>query len=269
MAISYFREKPFSQENTGNPPSITYHFTAYPDSDGLAVQAAAYMLTPATVVGPYGLMYRQTINVDPEGHDQWHVTVPYAQQKREAGSFQLSFDTLGGTVNRKLSIATVDSYKAAEIETAIPDYKGAIDVQDDGSVKGCETIIPALKLTATFKHPTGFINGEQIKALARATGSKNSDDFLGYEAGEVLFLGATGTEGTDIETSVSYHFACSENITEQTIGPFDEVTKEGWDYAWCVYADFTSEAQAVRQPKYLYIEQVYPGKDLASILGFG
>lgn len=269
MPITYFREKPLSQENRGEPPSIVYHYTAYPESDGLEVQAAAYSLTPATVVGPYGLMYRQTIDVEPETHDQWHVIVPYAQQKREAGSFQLSFDTLGGTVNRKLAISTVSSYKAAGVTTEIPDYKGAIDVQDDGSVKGCDVVIPALKLTATFKHPQGFINGEQIKGLARMTGTKNGDSWLGYEAGEVLFLGATGTEGTDIETSVAYHFACSENLTEQTVGPFSDVTKKGWDYAWCVYADATSEAQAVRQPKYLYVEQVYDDRDFSTVLGFG
>jgi hypothetical protein len=269
MAISRFTEKPLSQENTGNPPTVVYHYTAYPEIDGLAVQAFAYAVTAPAIVSPYGLLYRQDIQVDPEGADQWHVIVPYAKAQRVAGSFTLSFDTMGGTVNRKVSIATTNSYKAEGVLGDIPDCKQAIDVQEDGSVNGCDIVIPALKLTATFQHPVGFISGVQIKNLARLTGCKNSAPFIGYDAGEVLFLGATGSEGTDSETTVSYQFACSENLVDQTMGPFTGITKQGWDYVWVKFKDEVSESRAVRQPQYLYVEQVYFGKVFQAFLGFG
>src|SRR6478609_7361410 len=105
MPLDYFRERTESQENDGE--TVTFHYTAYPEMDGLVVRAESYGLTPATIITPAGKLYRQPIRVEPDsGPDQWHVIVQYAKQKRDAGSFTLSFDTLGGTVNRKLSIAT-------------------------------------------------------------------------------------------------------------------------------------------------------------------
>jgi hypothetical protein len=265
MAIR-FSERPLSQESTAKPPSIVYHYTCYGTTSTSEVQATAFMLTPAAVTSPYGILYRQDIRVEPEAADHWHVIIPYANTN---GSFHLSFDTTGGTVNRKVSIGTVNSYKATGEGTDPPDYKGAIDVQDDGSVNGVDIVIPALKLNVHFRHPQGIINGEQIKQLARMAGTVNSTNFLGYEVGEVLFIGVSGIEGTDTETEITYQFACSENLSDATMGPFTGITKAGWDHAWVKFKSEVAGGNPVIQPRWLYVEKVYYRKPFAAILGFG
>lgn len=269
MSLARFTEKPLSQEGSQNPPSRTYHYTAYPSVDAAEVEAAAYALTAPTVLTQWGLLYRQNISTEPEAADQWHVTVNYGPRERETGSFSLSFDTTGGTANTKVGLSTPHSYKATGETEEPPDQKSAIDVQEDGSVNGMDTIVPALKLSVHFKHPQGVITLPQIKAIARATGCVSDSPFLTFEPGEVLFLGATGSEGSDAETEVTYQLACSENLEDETIGPFTGVTKDGWDVAWIRFKPAVEGGLGLHVPRWLYVVRVYRRKNLAAILGFG
>lgn len=264
-----FHERPLSQPSTGNDPTIRYNYVCYGTVDTNEVQATALLFTPPAVSSTYGILYRQDVIVDPEGNDQWGVTVPYGKVNKVVGSFTLSFDTTGGTVNRKVSIATTNSYKATGEPDDPPDYKGAIDVQDDGQVNGADVVIPALKLNAHFKHPVAVITLPQIRAIARMAGTVNSATFLGFEAGEVLFLGATGSEGTDSETEVTYQFACSENLVDGTIGPFTHINKGGWDYVWVKFHPDVDGGNPIIKPRWIFMEQVYFRKNFAAILGFG
>lgn len=268
MAITQFRERKVSQNSTGEPPTVEYHYNAYPSNDFYEVQSTAYGLTANSVISPYGILYRQDIKAEEEHPNHWHVTVVYGKKKNENGSFSLSFDTTGGTVEQRVALSSVSSYKAPG-EDDPADFGGAIDVQEDGEVKGVSVVIPALKVTVNFKHPLGVITQDQIRFMARATGCVNSTSFLGYDAGEALFLGATGSEGTDAETEVSYQFACSENVTGLTFGEITGIAKDGWDVIWVRFKDTVDGGNAVRKPKWLYVERVYRRKNLASILGFG
>lgn len=253
-----------SQESTGNPPTITYHYQLYPVPDGNDAQAIAYSLTAPSVVSAYGLLFRQDIKCDPEASDQWHITVPYAKEEKQTGSYTLSFDTTGGTINKKASYRTAGKYPAGS-----PDYKGSIDVQHDGTVNGCDVPIPALKLSVRFSHPTGFISLAQIRAIARAHGKVNSTTMMTFDAGEVLFLGATGSEGSNADTEVTYQLVCSENATNLTVGTITGITKAGHDYAWIRFKPETDANKPVYQPEAVYVEEVHLREDLKSVLGFG
>lgn len=269
MAITNFDERPDSGETRGNPPTKTLRFTCYPTIDDDEVQVFAYGATPQTVASAYGTLYRQDIVAEKDGSDQYIVTVPYGPRQKIQGSFRLSFDTAGGTTTRSCSIGTVNSYKANGEPDNPPDYQGAIDVQDDGSIKGCEIVIPVFKLNCAFKHPAGVITLPQIQALARLVGTVNSSKFLGFDVGEVLILGVTGEEGTDTETTLQYQFGISEGLVNQTVAGFQNVTKDGWDYAWVKFAPAISGGFEIRKPRWLYIERVYYRKPFANILGFG
>ncbi len=263
-----FQERPISQPSSGNPPSKVYNFGCWGTTDTDEVQATALIMTPAAVPSTYGVLYRQDVIVDPEGSDHWGVRVPYGPHPKVAGSFTLSFDTTGGTVNQKVSLSTVDSY-TADVGDPVANYGGAIDVQDDGQVNGIDIVIPALKLNVAFKHPIAVITLPQIRAIARMAGTVNSAAFLGFDIGEVLFMGATGSEGTDTETEVNYQFACSENLTDATIGPFAHVNKLGWDVAWIKFHPQVDGGNPVIKPRWLFVERVYRRKNFGVILGFG
>ena len=98
------------------------------------------------------------------------------------------------------------------------------------------------------------------KAILRSlTGKVNNASFKGFSAGEVLFLGASGSKRGDDDWEISFRFAASENRSYITVGDITGVAKKGWEYMWVRYADAEDdEAKAiVKKPVAVYIEKVY------------
>ena len=259
-----FKERPTSRQSTGNPPTYNLEYVAAGESDDAYVRAYALAGTPALVNTIHGTLWRQDLALEPQGRDIFYVRVPYAERKREQGQFRLSFDTTGGTVNIKLAKEHVATYPAI----GAPNHHGAIGVNGD-NVEGADIVIPALKLTAHFTHPAGIITLPQIKNLARNTGKTNSDTFLTFAPGEVLFLGCSGSEGTDSPTEIGYQFACSENLVNHVIGGITVAAKRGWDVAWIQFKDDVDGGKPVKPPAFIHVERVYQQIALGLALGFG
>lgn len=269
MSLFRFTEARESRRTTTNPPSYTAVYTAAGSNDSAYVRAYALAATPAIVaLLDVGTLYRQDLAVDPAGFEQWKVTVPYGKNEQAAGSYRLTFDTTGGTVHVASSKETIGKYPAA----TAPDYKQLIGVNKD-DVEGADIVIPALKVSVHFNHPAAIITIARIKYLADITGLVNSATFLTFAAGEVLFLGASGSEGTDAETEVTYQFAMSANAASLTIGDVANIVKKGHELAWIKYKDAVdtvgSDDLPVKQPEFVYVERVYGTVDLALALGFG
>lgn len=251
-----------SRATTQNPPTKTYRFTIAGTNNDAEVKAYAMGATPNVVAALEGILYRQDVRINPVGYNVWKVEIPYGSRKTELGSYRISFDTSGGTVHLTHSRQTVNSYG-----TSPPNHQQAIGVNGD-QVEGVDVVIPALTVNIHFKHPAGFISLPQIKTLAAYTGAVNSASFLTFDAGEVLFLGARGAEGSEVETEVEYNFAMSQNINGLTIGSLT-IDKEGHDYLWFRWQDAVSNNKTAKQPQFAYVERVYARADLAAVLGFG
>ena len=263
MAFS-FDEIPGSRTSTDVPPSATRKYRMSGEFDSDVVEAYARAAIPGVLFLESGAVYRQSVNVEEAGFKLYTATAQYGPNSRETGSMKISFDTTGGTVNVKASKETVNSYPAGAT-----DHKQAISVDATGNVGGADVVIPALKLTVSFRHPIGNVDIGYMRKMARNTGKMNSTSFLGFDAGEVLFLGATGSEGTDCESEVSYQFACSENLRGLTIGAITGITKRGWDIAWIAFQAAIDAGKPATQPQYVYVERVYDSVNLGSLLGFG
>jgi hypothetical protein len=263
-----FTESRDSRKLTTSPPTFTAIYTASGSTDESYVQAYAIAATPSIVATINGTLYRQDVSVDPVGYADWKITVPYATAQSTSGSYRITFDTTGGTIHISASKETVGKYPAG----TAPDYKQLIAVNMD-DVAGTDIVIPALKMSVHFTHPAAIITVARIKYLASITGMVNSTPFFGFPAGEVLFLGASGSEGTDAETEVTYQFAMSSNATGLVIGAVTGIEKDGHELAWIKYKDAvdtpSSTALPVKQPEFVYIERVYETVDLALGLGFG
>jgi hypothetical protein len=260
-----FNEKPTSRQSTMEPPSYTLLYTAAGSSDDTHVRNYAQAATPAIVSHVYGTLYRQDIQVEWEGPFIANVTVPYAPKKRESGNWTFDYDTTGGTVNIKLAKAHVATYPTGG---SPPDHQGAIGVNGD-NVDGVDIVIPALKLTVSFSHPTGVATIARAKMLARNTGKTNSDTFLTFEPGEVLFLGATGSDGSDAPATEKLQFACSENLSSHVIGGITVASKKGWDVAWVQFKDDVASGKPIRPPEFIHVERVYEQVAMATLFGFG
>lgn len=263
-----FKEQRDSRGGTLTPPREVRRYVAAGSTDEDFVRSyAASTGTPVSVTHPRGVLWRQDISIEKEGHAIFRVEVPYAPNRSDSGQYRIRFDTTGGTVRIFNSLETINKYTRPN-QAAAPDMGGAINVRGD-QVDGTEIVIPALKLDVEFTHPPGVMNLARIKNLGRWTGRYNTTPFLTFAAGEVLFLGATGEEGPDVESAPVYQFACSENSTGQTIGDIANVDKKGWEHAWIRWEDAVAGGLPTKRPKHVYVERVYKGIDMAAVLGFG
>lgn len=259
-----FTERRNSRATTTEPPTYVLRYVAAGSNDSEYVRAYALAATPGIFAAAGAILYRQDVAVDPGGYEIFNVDIPYAKDKKLNGSYKLHFDTTGGTVHITQAKEHIASYPVGAA-----DHQGAIGVTDKDDVQGTEIVIPALKIVVSFSHPLGVITLPQIFNLARWTGRTNSDVFLTRPPGEVLYLGSTGSEGTDSPTEVDYHFAFSENLTSYSVAAIAGISKKGHEHYWIEYKSASSGGKAARQPKAVHVERVYDTVPMALAFGFG
>ncbi len=219
------------------------------------VGAYALNATPITVLRQTGTLFRQDLQIEPDGWSNYIVTVPYAPRTKEVGTATFSFDTTGGTINLKCAKQHIATYDASGT-VAGDHHKGAIGVTKDG-VEGVEIVSPVLKLNFNFKHPSGQVTITHARILSGLTGSVNGDVWHGFQPGELLFLGSTGSDGTDVEAEVGYQFAASQNRTGLTFGDINNIAKKGFEAYWVEFKNAVASGAAARRPWRVHIEQVY------------
>jgi hypothetical protein len=252
-----------SRSSTYDEPTETRVYRATGEFDDQLVRYYALAATPPSIFTPQGQLFRQDLRVDPDGWSRYLIRVPYARRKKQSGDWTWDFDTTGATVKIRCAKEHVKSY---------PDdgdwHKSAIGVKGDGEVEGVEIVTPALKINATYSHPLGLVTIQYARVLAAATGRTNSVAFMEHDVGELLFLGASGSDGTSADAKVTYHFASSANVTDLNFGDIAAITKKGHDYAWVEFKDEVESGEAVRQPKRAHIERVYDGANFPAIFGW-
>jgi len=208
--------------------------------------------------------------------DTWKVKAVYAEEDgdtpeddddtEETSSF--AFDTGGGTMHRNQSIKTV-----SKVPNDAPDFNGAIEVDNEGNVNGVDVTMPVLNFTETHTMNGSRVSTSYKKAVAALTGTVNRSGFRGFSAGEVLFLGASGTKQSkkaNAPWEITFRFAVSPNQSGLQVGKLKVSSKKGWDYLWVRYADKVSENKknVIKEPVAAYVEQVYPDGDFGN-LGLG
>jgi hypothetical protein len=267
MAFS-LNEIPNSRSSEKEPPSITFRYKAVGEQSDSAVRFFAASMTPVNVAFQGGLLKRQNIRVDPDGWNQYHVEITYGQKSKDTGQFSFNFDTTGATIKIKAAKEHIKTYNADGSDGGDP-HKSVIGVKADGDVEGADIIIPALKLTYQYKHGEGVVTEGYAKQLAAATGFTNKNHWRVYDAGELLFAGATGSDGTDTEAEVSYTMIASQNRDDLTVGDIAAIVKAGHHYAWVEMQDEVSDDGAPSvQPRRVHIERVYDAIDFRTALGW-
>lgn len=213
----------------------------------------------------YGGLIRDSIEAEPVGIDEttgmgiWRGRARYISPEVEQ-----SFDSGGGTQKITQSLATVNAY--APVGFVAPNYQGAIGVSND-RVEGVDIVIPKFDFSETHIWPDSVVTTTYKLALFNLTGRTNVAKFRGFEIGEVLFLGSTGTFRGSDQWAITYKFSCSPNVTGLTIGDITDIDKAGWDYLWIRYAEFHDDMAyaIVPRPIAVYVEQVYLSGDFSTL----
>jgi hypothetical protein len=228
----------------------------------------------------------ESYSVDYLGDDAWHVEINY--EKAGADDDQpnplrrsRSFDTSGGMQHITQAQAT-GSGGTLDFEKRYPseatNMSGAIGVDDNG-VNGVDIVVPQLTWTETYDVPSTYVTSNYIKSVASLTGSVNNGGFRGFAAGEVLFLGASGSQEWDQEKgngpwTLSFKFVASPNaesggtVPAITIGSISGIQKKGHEYLWVRYESSVESNALFKKPKAVYVSKVYPDKSFAG-LGIG
>ena len=171
-------------------------------------------------------------------------------------------------MHRNQSLKTV-----AKVPNDAPDFGGAIEVDNEGNVNGVDVTMPVLNFTETHTMAGSRVSTSYKKTVAALTGTVNKSGFRGFSAGEVLFLGASGTKRSKKQNApweITFRFAVSPNQTGLEVGKLKVSSKRGWDYLWVRYADKVAENKknVIKEPVAVYVEQVYPEGDFGN-LGLG
>jgi hypothetical protein len=211
----------------------------------------------------YG-MRRMAVEAEPLGGGIWQCTVPYEGKNETV----YTFETGGSTQHITQSLATIARHAPSGFTA--PDFFGAIGVNGD-SIDGVDVTVPVFNFTETYRFPGATVSGTFKMNLFNCTGKVNNASFRGFAAGEVLFMGASGTKTGIDDWEISYKFAASPNVTSLAVGGGITVSaKKGWEYLWVRFADAedTTAKALVKRPVAAYVEQVYPTANF-STLGIG
>lgn len=227
-------------------------------------------------------LVRKSIKADHQGGGIWFATVDYdaALSEQQAvtesepevpaeapgadtplGS-NYSFDTSGQTVHITQSRST----RSMTLSTgaAAANNKRAIGLTKD-EVKGCDIYAPGFQWTLEVQRRNCTLR--YLKTLRDLTGSVNYDAaFYGFEAGTVLYLGASGKFTSRERWTITHKFAVSK--TELNLVVSDDITvaeKQGWDYLWVGYTPNAVANQLLQKPVAAYVERVYPTGNFAQL----
>jgi hypothetical protein len=211
--------------------------------------------------------------VQPLGGDNFRVVVVYTNIGGSDDPFDpkpylsaRSFDTSGGTEH------ITQAFNEERFGEAAENMNRAIGADGD-RVQGIDVVVPALKWTETYDVPSGYVTAGYIKLVADLTGTVNSGAYKSFLPGELLFLGASGSQQSESRLSfspwsLSFNFAARKNLVDFEIPGVGPITKKGWEYLWIKYRPEVEGGIVVTKPIAAYVDQVYETADL-SALGIG
>jgi len=213
-------------------------------------------MTTWKVTAQYGYTYGSTNHGDDDTDTPPESTV--------------SFDFATSTRHVERSYETISSKAKAGVAK---DYGGIIGVEPDGkSANGVDVLAPVMTFSETHFFKDKSLTTTYKKRLAGLVGKVNDYAWRGYNAGEVLFLGVSGSRnGTDKDDlwQLQFKFAVQLNESDTTIAGIDGISKTGWDYAWVKYKHGTDGTNILPQAEAVYVERVYDRANFEQIgIGF-
>lgn len=210
--------------------------------------------------------------------DQWEFTIDYSSTapSLDAGTYSVSIDTGGAAILQTHALSENVFHLPADVPTT---FDKAIDVQD-GEIRGVERVIPALKIDVRARIATEYLGVastpelkrdlrmQYAKTIASLTGFTNSTEMFDgeFEAGELLFIGATG-EIVGENPSLTFKFIASKNLIDLDLAGITVSSKKGHEYLWIEYFDDidTSSSRPTKKIRAVHVAKVYGEADLTQL----
>jgi hypothetical protein len=254
--------------------STSYPYWQYPGQPTVKLRAESY-----SVEYQGDDCWKVTINYEKIGADDTTQTAPLKRAR--------SFDTSGGTQHITNALQVKDStgtvtdtgekvYGPSGLDDGAS-MKGAINVDDNG-VNGVDIVVPAFQFQESYDVPLSVLTDAYIRKLGELTGTVNKEPFRGFKAGEVLFVGASGSHEWDEQRgngpgAITFKFVASpsagdgKTLLPLKVGDINNIAKGGHEYLWVRYATVadTAKSQITRQPIAVYVNRVYQDGDFSQL----
>ena len=247
---------------------IPVEYDLFGSTDKFAIEAHIKANAPSTVGGlPITGI---TLENEDGFEDAWRATVTYSDLpiiETDIGDTLESFQTGGSSSRIFAALEHIASYGTGVPDAVIPDHHGAINVTED-RVEGTEIVIRSYAFTIRKKYESSSIDGTFKGHLFQSTGKVNHATYMGFAKGELLFVGANGTQQTQDTWEIDFSFMASPNETDLEIGDITVSAKEGWHFLWVEFEDVEDATanRLVKRPLAAHVERVYQYHDL-SVLG--
>mgnify|MGYP001198524681 CR=1 FL=1 len=241
----------------GENPTAEFVFWADEETNEATV-LADFLSEVGDTYGPLGLSRSEVVVEATAREDLWRISTTYSL--RGAVDSQIEFDTSGGSAHIQHSLQTIAAYGSSP-----PNFHNAIGVNGD-RIDGCDKTVPVFNFSIRARVANTILTGAYIIALRNLTGKVNNAEFYGFAAGEVLFLGASGSRTGSDNYTIQYKFAASENATGLSVGSISGIAKKGWEYLWIRFREDVDENSLIKRPVHVYVERIYEFGDF-SVLG--
>lgn len=279
-AWEHYSSAEVTRTNKDEKASTTWIVRDAPDE--ASALALVELQAPLAVAVGINVAIRQQVKIKPLGAGLYEATVEYgpeddpkSDKPLEPGEWKYSFDTTGGKHKLSISKATRARQWAWSMSNDAPDLKGAINF-DGKKVAGVDVVVSNLEFSITVIYNPAAVTVAFVQELARKTGRMNNDVWLGFDPGEVLFLGARGdgtlptVRGQRVKpVPIQFSFAASEN-RDVVIGSNPApLKKRGWDYLWVRYERVENAGLDYPVPVHAYVERVYEELGFKAFFKFG
>jgi hypothetical protein len=146
------------------------------------------------------------------------------------------------------------------------DLNQAIGVTFD-SVEGTDIVVP--KFEFSWAQQVYPVTLPYLRRLRSIVGKTNNAAWRGFDKGELLYLGATGSAAPGNVWKLVHKFAAGENLYAVRVTPNLVIPqKRAWEYLWCPYDYDTDTTKRYTKPTAAYVERVYQEADF-TLIGLG
>lgn len=261
--VEFVVSRSTSVDNTGESPTHERVYKIFGTQDDTVAHDALVAAAPANVTVQGYLLAKATFEVKEEDYGVWNGTVSYEKYtKSNAGESTFSFDITTENQHITNSWSNVGRYGSA------PDLGGLIG-WDGEQATGTDIMVPSYGFSEQHTITNAALTPAYKAAIFAVTGKVNSGTFKGFQAGEVLFLGASGTiRSSETLWDVTFRFVASQNMSNLSVGGIGGITKRGWDHLWILYQHAAGADGLYKTPRGVYVEQVYQFANFAT-LGIG
>lgn len=153
-----------------------------------------------------------------------------SQGQTQSDETDFSFSLSLQPVRLKIPIGEISVYSA----TGAPSWTPQIlnDVGNGEEPEGVDVYEPVYEEEKTIRIRTTALTQAYRTKLRRAVGKTNADQFQGWQPGECLLMGVSGTRRGSIDSEITFRWSVRENETNLTVAGVSGIAKKGWQYLW-------------------------------------